>query len=176
MELRADGLREGKGGLLCLAGTCSPIRDISIPIPQMQNIDFEGLFGNIQVLISFSKQLLSTLEASDAIGMNSAVTFSQQAGMGFASGRAEQSSLSGRRVSLELEFLPVAAHQSSSEAKEICLAPWIAMLRNTVLVALPGPLPQREPHSSLLRCQLLPLRPWAACAFALHVAPQLCCH
>ncbi|XP_071604691.1 dynamin-binding protein isoform X4 [Heliangelus exortis] len=35
---------------------------------QMQNIDFEGLFGNIHMVISFSKQLLSTLEASDAIG------------------------------------------------------------------------------------------------------------
>lgn len=81
VELRAHGLQEGKGGLLGLAGTCSPIQDISLPIPQMQNIDFEGLFGNIHMVISFSKQLLSTLETSDAIGMNSAVTFSQQAGM-----------------------------------------------------------------------------------------------
>lgn len=54
----------------------------------MQNIDFEGLFGNILMVINFSKQLLSTLEASDAIGMNSAVTFSQKTGMGIASGRA----------------------------------------------------------------------------------------
>lgn len=77
-ELRADGLQEGKGWLLGLAGTCSPIQDISLSIPQMQSVDFEGLFGNIQVVISFSKQLLSTLEASDAIGMNSAVAFSQQ--------------------------------------------------------------------------------------------------
>lgn len=53
----------------------------------MQNIDFEGLFGNIHMVINFSKQLLSTLEASDAIGMNSAVPFSQKAGMGVASGR-----------------------------------------------------------------------------------------
>ncbi|KAF2975264.1 hypothetical protein EK904_009137 [Melospiza melodia maxima] len=34
----------------------------------MQNIDFEGLFGNIHMVINFSKQLLSALEASDAIG------------------------------------------------------------------------------------------------------------
>lgn len=54
----------------------------------MQNIDFEGLFGNILMVINFSKQLLSTLEASDAIGMNSAVRFSQKTGMGIASGRA----------------------------------------------------------------------------------------
>lgn len=40
------------------------------------------------MVISFSKQLLSTLETSDAIGMNSAVTFSQKTGMGVASGRA----------------------------------------------------------------------------------------
>lgn len=53
----------------------------------MQNIDFEGLFGNIHMVINFSKQLLSTLEASDAIGMNSAVPFSQKAGMGIASDR-----------------------------------------------------------------------------------------
>lgn len=89
-----------------MAGTGYPIQDISLSILQMQNIDFEGLFGNIHMVISFSKQLLSTLEASDAIGMNSAVTFSQQAGMGFVSSGAEQSSLNGRRVSLGLGFLP----------------------------------------------------------------------
>ncbi|KAF1423186.1 Dynamin-binding protein, partial [Spheniscus humboldti] len=46
------------------------VERIMVPLQQaqMQNIDFEGLFGNIHVLISFSKQLLSTLEASDAIG------------------------------------------------------------------------------------------------------------
>lgn len=54
----------------------------------MQNIDFESLFGNIHMVINFSKQLLSTLEASDTIGISSAVTFSQKAGMGIASGRA----------------------------------------------------------------------------------------
>lgn len=66
------------------------IQDISLPIPQMQNIDFEALFGNIHSVISFSKQLLSTLEASDAIGMDSTVNFSQQGGMVFASGGTEQ--------------------------------------------------------------------------------------
>lgn len=90
VKLRTDGLQEGKRGMLGLTGTYSPIHDISLPIPQMQNIDFEGLFGNIHMVISFSKQLLSTLEASDAIGMNFPVNFSQQAGMAFASGTAEQ--------------------------------------------------------------------------------------
>ncbi|XP_074964158.1 dynamin-binding protein isoform X1 [Phalacrocorax aristotelis] len=43
---------------------------IMVPLQQaqMQNIDFEGLFGNIHMVISFSKKLLSTLEASDAVG------------------------------------------------------------------------------------------------------------
>ncbi|KAM6305981.1 dynamin-binding protein [Aegotheles albertisi] len=46
------------------------VERIMVPLQQaqMQNIDFEGLFGNIHVVISFSKQLLSTLEASDAVG------------------------------------------------------------------------------------------------------------
>ncbi|XP_075614298.1 dynamin-binding protein isoform X2 [Balearica regulorum gibbericeps] len=46
------------------------VERIMVPLQQaqMQNIDFEGLFGNIHMVISFSKQLLSTLEASDAIG------------------------------------------------------------------------------------------------------------
>ncbi|XP_009998356.1 PREDICTED: dynamin-binding protein [Chaetura pelagica] len=46
------------------------VERIMVPLQQAQvgNIDFEGLFGNIHVVISFSKQLLSTLEASDAIG------------------------------------------------------------------------------------------------------------
>ncbi|NXE88431.1 DNMBP protein, partial [Menura novaehollandiae] len=46
------------------------VERIIVPLQQaqMQNIDFEGLFGNIHMVISFSKQLLSTLEASDAIG------------------------------------------------------------------------------------------------------------
>lgn len=90
VKLRTDGLQEGRGGLLGLRGTCSPIQDIFLPIPQMQNIDFESLFGNIHMVISFSKQLLSTLEASDAIGMDSTINFSQQGGMGFASGGTEQ--------------------------------------------------------------------------------------
>ncbi|NXU54343.1 DNMBP protein, partial [Turnix velox] len=46
------------------------VERIMVPLQQaqMQNIDFEGLFGNIHMVISFSKQLLSTLESSDAIG------------------------------------------------------------------------------------------------------------
>ncbi|XP_027528028.1 dynamin-binding protein isoform X2 [Neopelma chrysocephalum] len=46
------------------------VERIMVPLQQaqMQNIDFEALFGNIHMVISFSKQLLSTLEASDAIG------------------------------------------------------------------------------------------------------------
>lgn len=38
-------------------------------------------------------------------------------------------------------LVPVTAYQSGSEAKEICIAPWIDMLRNMVLVALPDLLP-----------------------------------
>ncbi|NXI48816.1 DNMBP protein, partial [Chloroceryle aenea] len=46
------------------------VERIMVPLQQaqMQNIDFEALFGNIHMVISFSKQLLSTLEASEAIG------------------------------------------------------------------------------------------------------------
>ncbi|KAM4775755.1 dynamin-binding protein isoform 1-T3 [Cyanocitta cristata] len=46
------------------------VERIMVPLQQaqMQNIDFESLFGNIHMVINFSKQLLSTLEASDAIG------------------------------------------------------------------------------------------------------------
>ncbi|XP_065603034.1 dynamin-binding protein isoform X2 [Cyrtonyx montezumae] len=46
------------------------VERIMLPLQQAQvlNVDFEGLFGNIQVVISFSKQLLSTLEASNSIG------------------------------------------------------------------------------------------------------------
>ncbi|KAM9232009.1 dynamin-binding protein [Leptosomus discolor] len=46
------------------------VERIMVPLQQAQmpNIDFEALFGNIHMVISFSKQLLSTLEASDAIG------------------------------------------------------------------------------------------------------------
>ncbi|XP_061857067.1 dynamin-binding protein isoform X1 [Colius striatus] len=46
------------------------VEKIMVPLQQtqMQSIDFEGLFGNIHMVISFSKQLLSTLETSDAIG------------------------------------------------------------------------------------------------------------
>ncbi|NWJ03413.1 DNMBP protein, partial [Crypturellus undulatus] len=46
------------------------VERIMVPLQQAQvpNIDFEGLFGNIQMVITFSKELLTTLESSDAIG------------------------------------------------------------------------------------------------------------
>ncbi|XP_010191646.1 PREDICTED: dynamin-binding protein [Mesitornis unicolor] len=46
------------------------VERIMVPLQQaqMQNMDFDGLFGNIHMVISFSKQLLSTLEASDTVG------------------------------------------------------------------------------------------------------------
>ncbi|NXH68007.1 DNMBP protein, partial [Hydrobates tethys] len=48
---------------MCVERIMTPLQQA-----QMHNIDFEGLFGNIHMVISFSKQLLSTLESSDAIG------------------------------------------------------------------------------------------------------------
>lgn len=46
------------------------IERIMIPLQQAQipNIDFEGLFGNMQMVIKVSKQLLADLEISDAVG------------------------------------------------------------------------------------------------------------
>ncbi|XP_036351695.2 dynamin-binding protein isoform X2 [Ochotona princeps] len=46
------------------------IEHIMVPLQQAQvpNIDFEGLFGNMQVVIKVSKQLLAALETSDAVG------------------------------------------------------------------------------------------------------------
>eukprot|EP00069_Balaena_mysticetus_P022127 bmy_14135T0 len=46
------------------------IERIMVPLQQAQipNIDFEGLFGNMQMVIKVSKQLLADLEISDAIG------------------------------------------------------------------------------------------------------------
>ncbi|XP_073210784.1 dynamin-binding protein isoform X4 [Lepidochelys kempii] len=46
------------------------VEQIMVPLQQaqVQGVDFEGLFGNIQMVISFSKQLLSALEAGDAVG------------------------------------------------------------------------------------------------------------
>nr|XP_045008005.1 dynamin-binding protein isoform X3 [Jaculus jaculus] len=46
------------------------IERIMVPLQQAQisNIDFEGLFGNMQAVIKVSKQLLATLEISDAVG------------------------------------------------------------------------------------------------------------
>lgn len=39
-------------------------------LSQIPNIDFEGLFGNMQMVIKVSKQLLTDLEISDNIGMS----------------------------------------------------------------------------------------------------------
>uniref|UniRef100_A0A8D2CW44 Dynamin-binding protein n=1 Tax=Sciurus vulgaris TaxID=55149 RepID=A0A8D2CW44_SCIVU len=46
------------------------IERIMIPLQQAQvpNIDFEGLFGNMPMVIKVSKQLLAALEISDAVG------------------------------------------------------------------------------------------------------------
>ncbi|XP_028915130.1 dynamin-binding protein isoform X1 [Ornithorhynchus anatinus] len=47
------------------------VERIMVPLQQqiqVQNIDFEGLFGNIQMVINASKQLLVALEATDAVG------------------------------------------------------------------------------------------------------------
>ncbi|XP_038599827.1 dynamin-binding protein isoform X2 [Tachyglossus aculeatus] len=47
------------------------VERIMVPLQrqtQVQNIDFEGLFGNIQMVINASKQLLVALEAADAVG------------------------------------------------------------------------------------------------------------
>lgn len=38
---------------------------------QVPNIDFEGLFGNMEMVIKVSKELLADLEISDAVGMGS---------------------------------------------------------------------------------------------------------
>ncbi|XP_053524409.1 dynamin-binding protein isoform X2 [Artibeus jamaicensis] len=46
------------------------IERIMVPLQQAQipNIDFEGLFGNMQMVIKVSKQLLADLEISDVVG------------------------------------------------------------------------------------------------------------
>lgn len=46
------------------------IERIMLPLQQAQvpNIDFEGLFGNMQMVIKVSKQLLADLEVSDTVG------------------------------------------------------------------------------------------------------------
>ncbi|XP_008268549.2 dynamin-binding protein isoform X2 [Oryctolagus cuniculus] len=46
------------------------IEHIMVPLQQAQapNIDFEGLFGNMQMVIKVSKRLLAALEISDAVG------------------------------------------------------------------------------------------------------------
>ncbi|XP_040848246.1 dynamin-binding protein isoform X1 [Ochotona curzoniae] len=46
------------------------IEHVMVPLQQAQvpNIDFEGLFGNMQMVIKVSKQLLAALETSDAVG------------------------------------------------------------------------------------------------------------
>ncbi|XP_038176368.1 dynamin-binding protein isoform X2 [Arvicola amphibius] len=46
------------------------IERVMVPLQQAQvpNVDFEGLFGNMQIVIKVSKQLLAALEISDAVG------------------------------------------------------------------------------------------------------------
>ncbi|XP_028630512.1 dynamin-binding protein isoform X1 [Grammomys surdaster] len=46
------------------------IERVMVPLQQAQvpNIDFEGLFGNMQTVIKVSKQLLAALEITDAVG------------------------------------------------------------------------------------------------------------
>uniref|UniRef100_A0ACB8FA38 Uncharacterized protein n=1 Tax=Sphaerodactylus townsendi TaxID=933632 RepID=A0ACB8FA38_9SAUR len=46
------------------------VQKVQVPLHKAQvlHVDCEGLFGNIQGVIAFSKQLLSALEAADAIG------------------------------------------------------------------------------------------------------------
>lgn len=46
-----------------------------VSLSQIPNIDFEGLFGNMQMVIKVSKQLLADLEISDAVGMSSRSNF-----------------------------------------------------------------------------------------------------
>ncbi|XP_074152157.1 dynamin-binding protein isoform X3 [Sminthopsis crassicaudata] len=46
------------------------IEQIMVPLQQaqVQNMDFEALFGNIQMVVNVSKQLLAALETSDTVG------------------------------------------------------------------------------------------------------------
>ncbi|XP_054838699.1 dynamin-binding protein [Eublepharis macularius] len=46
------------------------VQKVQVPLQEAQvpHVDCEGLFGNIQGVIAFSKQLLSTLETADAVG------------------------------------------------------------------------------------------------------------
>ncbi|XP_043845376.1 dynamin-binding protein [Dromiciops gliroides] len=46
------------------------IEQIMVPLQQaqVQNVDFEALFGNIQMVVNVSKQLLAALETTDTVG------------------------------------------------------------------------------------------------------------
>ncbi|XP_042313757.1 LOW QUALITY PROTEIN: dynamin-binding protein [Sceloporus undulatus] len=48
---------------MCVQKVLVPLQEAQVP-----QVDCEGLFGNIYGVIAFSKQLLSTLEAADAVG------------------------------------------------------------------------------------------------------------
>ncbi|XP_015455423.1 dynamin-binding protein isoform X4 [Pteropus alecto] len=48
---------------MCIERIMVPLQQVQIP-----NIDFEGLFGNMQMVIKVSKQLLADLEISDVVG------------------------------------------------------------------------------------------------------------
>ncbi|XP_060027477.1 dynamin-binding protein isoform X2 [Erinaceus europaeus] len=48
---------------MCIERIMTPLQQAQVP-----NVDFEGLFGNMQMVIKVSKQLLADLEVSDAVG------------------------------------------------------------------------------------------------------------
>ncbi|XP_006992081.4 dynamin-binding protein isoform X2 [Peromyscus maniculatus bairdii] len=48
---------------MCLERVMVPLQQAQVP-----NVDFEGLFGNMQTVIKVSKQLLAALEIGDAVG------------------------------------------------------------------------------------------------------------
>ncbi|CAO2585585.1 Dynamin-binding protein [Lemmus lemmus] len=67
------------------------IERVMVPLQQAQvpNVDFEGLFGNMQTVIKVSKQLLVALEISDAVGMSSCGRFCHGCGPVFLDHRDE---------------------------------------------------------------------------------------
>ncbi|XP_036754969.2 dynamin-binding protein isoform X4 [Manis pentadactyla] len=48
---------------MCMERIMAPLQQAQVP-----NIDFEGLFGNMEMVIKVSKELLADLEISDAVG------------------------------------------------------------------------------------------------------------
>ncbi|XP_063526214.1 dynamin-binding protein isoform X4 [Pongo pygmaeus] len=60
LQTERDYIRDLK---MCIERIMVPLQQAQVP-----NIDFEGLFGNMQMVIKVSKQLLAALEISDAVG------------------------------------------------------------------------------------------------------------